>query len=141
MTVGAQQERRRALVIEDAPEYARVAVAVLERAGYAASVASSGESGLARARALEPHVLLVDVHLPGTDGLRVVRDLRSFTDAPIVVVSGRDDDVDVAAGLAAGADAYVTKPYLPAELAAEVAEAVARSTARPGLRRRAEVAR
>lgn len=112
--------QRTALVIEDSPEFARLAESALSGAGYTVATASTGESGLARARALDPDVVLVDVELPGTDGYGVVQALRSFTDAYVVMVTGRSGVDAITAGLDLGADDHVTKPYSPRELLARL---------------------
>ena len=110
----------RALVIEDSSEFAALAAALLQAEGFEVSVAGTGERGIELARSLQPELLLVDLVLPGLDGFEVCRRLRSFTDAYIVLVTGRDEDVDKVVGLRLGADDYVTKPWSSAELAARI---------------------
>jgi DNA-binding response OmpR family regulator len=124
----------RALVIEDAPDMRLVAVTILREKGFAASEAAEGEQGLELARAEGPDLILLDLTLPGMDGLEVCRRLREFSDAYIVIVSGREDELDKVEGLTAGADDYVTKPYSPRELSARIEAMLRRprtSVARP----------
>jgi DNA-binding response OmpR family regulator len=124
----------RALVIEDAPDMRLVAVTILRDSGFAASEAAEGEQGLELARAEQPDLVLLDLTLPGMDGLEVCRRLREFSDAYIVIVSGREDELDKVEGLTAGADDYVTKPYSPRELSARIEAMLRRprnSVARP----------
>jgi DNA-binding response OmpR family regulator len=118
MTAGSSPLR--ALVIEDAPDMRLAALAILRDRGFAATEAEEGEQGLALARAENPDLVLLDLTLPGMDGLEVCRRLREFSDAYVVIVSGREDEVDKVEGFNAGADDYVTKPYSPRELAVRI---------------------
>jgi DNA-binding response OmpR family regulator len=110
----------RALIIEDAPEMRLVATRLLEQKGFEVASAPDGERGLALAEEQQPDLVLLDLTLPGIDGLEVCRRLRAFSDAYIVIVSGREDELDKVEGLTAGADDYVTKPYSPRELSARI---------------------
>ena len=110
----------RALIIEDAPEMRLVATRLLEQNGFDVAVAPDGEQGLALARERQPDLILLDLSLPGLDGLEVCRRLRSFSDAYIVIVTAREDELDKVEGLTVGADDYVTKPYSPLELRARI---------------------
>jgi DNA-binding response OmpR family regulator len=121
----------RALVIEDAPDMRLVATTILRDKGFLTSEAEEGERGLELARAEQPELVLLDLTLPGMDGLEVCRRLREFSDAYIVIVSGREDELDKVEGLTAGADDYVTKPYSPRELSARI-EAMLRRPRMPG---------
>jgi DNA-binding response OmpR family regulator len=108
------------LIVEDAPEAAELATALLRGAGYDTSTAGSGEAALEQTRAVRPDVILLDLGLPDTDGNDLCRQLRDFTDAFIVILTSRDDEVDKVLGLKLGADDYVTKPYSPRELLARI---------------------
>lgn len=108
------------LVIEDAPEFQQLARESLTRAGYRVAVADTGHRGLELARSLQPLVILLDLTLPDTDGIDLCKELRSFTDAYIIMVTGKADEVDKLVGLAVGADDYVTKPYSTRELIARI---------------------
>ncbi len=108
------------LVIEDSPEFQQIARESLTRAGYRVAVAGSGERGLELARSLMPLVILLDLTLPDADGIEVCKELRTFTNAYIIMVTGKTDEVDKLVGLAVGADDYVTKPYSTRELIARI---------------------
>ena len=110
----------RALVIEDAPDMRVLATRLLEQNGFDVAVAADGEEGLSLAEEQRPDLILLDLTLPGLDGLEVCRRLRGFSDAYIVIVSGREDELDKVEGLTVGADDYVTKPYSPRELHARI---------------------
>jgi DNA-binding response OmpR family regulator len=112
--------RPEALVIEDSPETARLMGAMLERDGYRSHHAPDGARGMALARAHHPELILLDLSLPDSDGVDVCRQLREITDAYIVMVTSRTDDVDKVVGLTVGADDYVTKPFSPRELTARI---------------------
>jgi DNA-binding response OmpR family regulator len=109
-----------ALVIEDAPDMRLIATRLLRTKGFEVAEAEDGERGLALARELDPDLILLDLSLPRLDGLEVCRRLRDFSDAYIVIVTGREDELDKVEGLTVGADDYVTKPYSPRELAARI---------------------
>ena len=109
----------------------------LERDGFAVSTAHDGASGLAAFRAEPPDLVILDLMLPGVDGVSVCRTIREKSVVPIVMLTARTDPVDVVLGLAAGADDYVTKPFEPSILAARlraVLRRVARHDASPVLR-------
>ena len=109
----------------------------LERDGFAVSTAHDGASGLAAFRAQPPDLVILDVMLPGVDGVSVCRTIREKSVVPIVMLTARTDPVDVVLGLEAGADDYVTKPFEPSILAARlraVLRRVARHDASPVLR-------
>lgn len=109
------------LVVEDEPSIAALIRLNLERAGYAVAVEGSGDGGLAAVRQLRPALLILDVGLPGMDGIEVCRQLRGAQDwTPVIFVTARDDEVDRVLGLELGADDYVTKPFSPRELVARV---------------------
>lgn len=113
--------RSAALLVEDNREYALIGTRLLENEGYEVHVAIDGETGLGLARAFRPEVVLLDVSLPGIDGFEVCRRLREFSDAYVIMVTGRTDEVDRIVGLTVGADDYVTKPFSARELAARIA--------------------
>lgn len=108
------------LVVEDAPEFQEILRIALETDGYRVSVVDTGEEALEHVRHFQPDVVLLDLVLPGLDGTEVCRQLRTFTDAYIVMVTGKDAEVDKLIGLAVGADDYLTKPFSPRELVARV---------------------
>jgi len=123
---------RRILVVEDELKIARLVRDYLEHAGFEAVVASSGEAALAAARGSRLDLVVLDLGLPGMDGLDVARELRRSTNVPIVMLTARGEESDRIVGLELGADDYVVKPFSPRELVARV-RAVLRRTdpARP----------
>ncbi|MFN2519349.1 MAG: response regulator transcription factor [Jatrophihabitantaceae bacterium] len=116
------------LVIEDEPAIAEVIRMNLVNAGYGAHVERDGEGGLAAARDLRPAAVILDVGLPGIDGIEVCRRMRASQDwTPVLFVTARDDEVDRIVGLELGADDYVTKPFSPRELVARVSSVLRRT--------------
>jgi DNA-binding response OmpR family regulator len=109
-----------ALLVEDSREYALIGTRLLENEGFDVATASDGETGVGLARVKRPEVVLLDVSLPGVDGFEVCRRIREFSDAYIIMVSARTDEVDRVVGLTVGADDYVTKPFSARELAARI---------------------
>jgi DNA-binding response OmpR family regulator len=110
----------RALVVDDAPEFRELLGSVLRRDGFRVDTAGDGDAALAIARSSEPDVVVLDIGLPGIDGVEVCRRLRTFSDAYVVMVTGRGDEVDKLIGLSVGADDYVTKPFSNRELVARI---------------------
>ncbi len=115
------------LIVEDEAELARVLRSYLEKAGYAVLTASRGDVGLSIWREAHPDLVLLDLGLPGMDGLDVAREMRRAGDTPIIMVTARVEETDRLIGLELGADDYVTKPYSPREVVARV-RAVLRRT-------------
>ncbi|MDR1545305.1 MAG: response regulator transcription factor [Deltaproteobacteria bacterium] len=109
------------LVVDDDPHIAEVVEFALTAAGYAVATAQDGESALALFKDLKPDLAIVDINLPGKDGLWLCRAVREFSRAPILFLSARDEEVDRVMGLTIGGDDYVTKPFSPRELTARVA--------------------
>ncbi|EFQ82399.1 response regulator receiver domain protein [Aeromicrobium marinum DSM 15272] len=117
------------VVVEDEPAIADLVRLYLSRDGYGVHVERDGLRGLDAVRTLRPSLVLLDVGLPGIDGLEVCRRLRAADDwTPVLFVTARDDEVDRVVGLQLGADDYVTKPFSPRELVARVAAVLRRST-------------
>ena len=108
------------LVVEDEPGIARLVQDYLERAGFAVVLAADAGEALAQARAQRPALVVLDLGLPDRDGLDVTRELRRFTDVPIVMLTARGDESDRIVGLELGADDYVVKPFSPREVVARV---------------------
>jgi DNA-binding response OmpR family regulator len=108
------------LVVDD-NERTREAIALyLRHAGYAVDLAATGPEALSVSARQTPDLIVLDLMLPGLDGLDVCRTLRARTDVPIIMVTARADTHDVVAGLEAGADDYLTKPFAPKELSARI---------------------
>jgi len=110
----------RVLVVDDEKALADVVSRYLHRGGYDVTQAHDGQSALQLARALQPDVVVLDLNLPGRDGLDVCRELREFSDCYVVMLTARVEEVDTLRGLSVGADDYVTKPFSPRELVARV---------------------
>ena len=110
----------RVLVVEDEKALADMVAAYLSRAGYESSVVHTGPEAVELARTLSPDVVILDLGLPGLDGIEVCRQIRTFSDCYVLVVTARKDEVDTLIGLSVGADDYVTKPFSVRELVARV---------------------
>jgi two-component system KDP operon response regulator KdpE len=115
------------LVIDDEPQIRRALATNLSARGYEIHLAPTGEDGLAMAANKHPDLVIVDLGLPGIDGVEVVRGLRGWSTVPIVVLSVRDTEADKVAALDAGADDYVTKPFGMDELLARMRAALRRA--------------
>ncbi|MGW1985993.1 response regulator transcription factor [Streptomyces collinus] len=112
--------RGRVLVVDDDPTVAEVVAGYLDRAGYAVDRAADGPAALERAAAHRPDLVVLDLMLPGMDGLEVCRRLREHGLVPVVMLTARGDEEDRVLGLEVGADDYVTKPFSPRELVLRV---------------------
>ena len=110
----------RALVVEDERPLANVLTSYLERDGFGVSTAYDGPSAVELAREVDPDLIVLDLGLPGLDGIEVCRQIRTFSDAYVVMLTARSDEVDMLIGLSVGADDYMTKPFSPRELSARV---------------------
>jgi DNA-binding response OmpR family regulator len=110
----------RALVVDDEPSLVSVVAGYLQREGFTVEATGDGESALVVARQQEPDVIVLDLGLPGIDGVETCRRLRTFTDCYVVMLTARADEVDMLIGLAVGADDYLTKPFSPRELMARI---------------------
>ncbi len=122
---------KRVLVVEDDPTVAEVVVRYLEREGYEVSAVSDGRAAVEVCQRDAPDLLVLDVMLPGLDGLEVCRRVRSLAPVAVVMLTARGEEDDLVAGLEFGADDYLTKPFSPRELMARV-KAVLRRTATVG---------
>ncbi|MHC6219748.1 response regulator transcription factor [Arthrobacter sp. MMS24-S77] len=109
------------LVIEDNHDIRELVRVVLGQAGFEVHVAASGRAGIRAARDVQPDVITLDLGLPDIDGFEVVRQVREFSDAYIVMLTAKADELDTLLGLESGADDYLTKPFRPRELRARVA--------------------
>lgn len=120
------------LILEDDPHTVEVVQLYLRRDGHHVLSATDGIAGLSLAREAQPDLIILDLMLPGMDGLEICRILRQESDVPIVMLTARADEEDRLAGLDLGADDYVIKPFSPRELAARI-RAVLRRSARDEL--------
>jgi DNA-binding response OmpR family regulator len=114
------QQPLRVLVIDDEEVLAGMVSAYLDRAGYAVTVSHDGLDGLRLAREVDPDVVVLDLGLPGLDGVEVCRQIRTFSDCYVLMLTARTDEVDKLIGLSVGADDYMTKPFSARELVAHV---------------------
>jgi two-component system, OmpR family, alkaline phosphatase synthesis response regulator PhoP len=108
------------LIVDDEPKILRLVHDFLQAAGFQTSSARSGDEALMRVRTEAPDLVILDLGLPGLDGLDVTRAIRRTGDLPIIMLTARDDETDKLIGLELGADDYVTKPFSPRELVARV---------------------
>src|SRR5437899_2074548 len=116
----AIQSSARVLVVEDDATVAEVVGRYLEHEGYVVETLTNGPAALERALASPPDVLVLDIMLPGMDGLEVCRRVRSVASTPIILLTARGQETDRVLGLELGADDYVAKPFSPRELTARV---------------------
>ncbi|HVQ88730.1 MAG TPA: response regulator transcription factor [Actinomycetes bacterium] len=116
------------LVVDDDPTVAEVVVSYLERAGFAATRVATGEAALTSAHEHPPDLVILDLMLPGIDGLEVCRRLRQTSNVPVVMLTALGEEVDRVLGLEVGADDYVTKPFSPRELVLRVQSVLRRTT-------------
>lgn len=110
----------RILTVEDDERIRQAVKLALEDEGWDVTEAATGESAMESFRAEAFDVVLIDIQLPGIDGFDVCRSIRRTSDVPVIMVTARDDTHDVVAGLEAGADDYLTKPFAPKELSARI---------------------
>lgn len=110
----------RVFVVDDEEPLARLVASYLDRDGFETTVMLDGAEALQRARLSMPDVVVLDLGLPGLDGVEVCRQLRTFTDCYVLMLTARADEVDKLIGLSVGADDYMTKPFSPRELVARV---------------------
>src|SRR5207244_3845609 len=118
----------RVLVVDDEPQIRKTLEVNLRARRYDVDLASTGEEALELAARHHPDVVILDLGLPGIDGIDVVRGLRGWSQVPIVILSVRDREADKVAALDAGADDYVTKPFGMHELLARIRAAIRRSS-------------
>jgi DNA-binding response OmpR family regulator len=119
------------LIVEDDDRIRETTRILLEDEGYIVHEAVTGEEGLVLFETTSPDCVLLDLLLPGRDGFDICRSMRRVSQVPVIMLTARTDTYDVVAGLEAGADDYVTKPFEPKELAARIRAQVRRSRVRP----------
>ena len=113
-------DRIRVLVVDDEPPIVDLVRGYLEREDMIVDVATDGPTALALVREADPDVVILDVMLPGLDGIEVCRQLRTFSDAYVLMLTARSEEIDRIIGLTVGADDYLVKPFSPRELVARV---------------------
>jgi two-component system response regulator MtrA len=121
-----QGNRGRVLVVDDDAALAEMLTIVLRNEGFESRVCTTGDQALADLRDFRPDVVLLDLMLPGKDGIDVCREIRAESGVPIVMLTAKSDTVDVVVGLESGADDYVVKPFKPKELVARLRARVRR---------------
>ncbi|MBC8098429.1 MAG: response regulator transcription factor [Armatimonadetes bacterium] len=117
----------KALVVDDDLVLADVVSFTLRRAGFEVVLAHDGISALERFQHEQPSLVILDLQLPGKDGLEVCKTIRARSDTPIIMLTVRDTDADIIQGLGLGADDYITKPFSPAQLLARAQAVMRRS--------------
>jgi len=123
--------KSRVLVVDDDPALAEMLTIVLRGEGFDTAVVGDGTRALPAVRDLRPDVVLLDLMLPGMNGIDVCRAIRSESGVPIVMLTAKTDTVDIVLGLESGADDYVVKPFKPKELIARIRARVRRTDAEP----------
>jgi two-component system alkaline phosphatase synthesis response regulator PhoP len=127
------------LIVEDEPELARVVQSYLEQAGMTVRVEGRGDLGLRAWEQLHPDLVLLDLNLPGMDGLEVAKAIRRKAETPIIMLTARAEEYDRLIGLELGADDYIVKPFSPREVVARVRAVLRRAGMGPSPARRIDV--
>ncbi|WOJ92842.1 response regulator [Congregibacter variabilis] len=122
------------LVVEDEPKIAQLLLDYLERDDYSVSVLHEGSDAVDTIRAAEPDFLILDLMLPGKDGLSICREVRQFSNLPIMMLTAKVDEIDRLIGLEIGADDYVCKPFSPREVVSRVRTILRRVQQAPFIR-------
>src|SRR5579884_1631388 len=121
------------LVVDDEANLVELVESYLAREGYTVLTAADGPTALTLARTRNPDLIVLDVMLPGLDGIEVCRQLRQFSDAYVLMLTARAEEIDKIVGLSVGADHYLTKPFSPRELVARVKAMLRRPRGATGL--------
>lgn len=121
----------RVLVVDDAPEIVEMVSGLLRKEGFEVRSAGDGESAVKLARSFAPDLVVLDVSLPGADGIEICQRLRQFSSAYVLMLTARGEEVDKVIGLSVGADDYVTKPFSPREFVARIRALLRRSRTEP----------
>ena len=122
---------KKILVVDDEPEIVKLVRAYLEQAGFSVVTAAEGQEALAVFRHEYPNLVILDLNLPGIDGLDVCRALRRTSDVPIIMLTARIEETDRLIGLELGADDYVVKPFSPREIVARTRAVLRRAEGEP----------
>lgn len=129
MTSVGERATRSVLVVEDERPLAQLVVDYLTRIGLEAVQVHDGALAVTQIRQLDPDLVVLDLGLPGLDGIEVCRQVRTFSDCHIIMLTARSEEIDLLLGLGVGADDYMTKPFSPRELTARVQAALRRPRA------------
>jgi DNA-binding response OmpR family regulator len=119
------------LIIEDERDIAEVVASRLRSEGFATEICGDGVAGVERCSALRPDLVVLDLMLPGLDGIEVCRRIQQERRTPVVMLTAKDEETDVLVGLGVGADDYITKPFSPRELVARIHAVLRRAGAGP----------
>lgn len=114
------------LVVDDEPNIVNLVASYLKKEGFQVHTATNGQSALEAARAFRPSIIILDIMLPGMDGIEVLTHLRRESDVYVILLTAKGEETDKIVGLSVGADDYVTKPFSPRELVARVKAALRR---------------
>jgi len=121
------------LVVDDETKIREIVRSYLEREGFEVAEAHDGDAALKIVRDWQPDLVVLDVMMPGTDGIEALRRLRTTSEIPVILLTARSDEVDTLVGLSVGADDYITKPFRPRELVARIKTVLRRAAGnRPG---------
>jgi len=123
--------QRHVLVVDDEQPLARIVGSYLQAEGFTVALAHDGPSAVEAARASDPELVVLDVMMPGFDGIEACRRIRAFSDCYIIMLTARDEEIDKVVGLSVGADDYLVKPFSPRELVARVRAMLRRPRTRP----------
>ncbi len=121
-------EKQSILVIEDEPQLSALLNDYLEQSGYIAHIISDGQEAIAGIKEIKPDLILLDIMLPGKDGMTICKETREFSSIPIIMVTARVEEIDRLLGLELGADDYICKPFSPREVVARVKAVLRRTT-------------
>ena len=119
------------LIVEDEQKIAALLKEYLEKAGYRATIAGRGDQAVAQVRKSSPALMLLDIMLPGMDGMAVCREVRKFSNLPIIMITAKVEEIDRLLGLEIGADDYICKPFSPREVVARVKAVLRRINPEP----------
>jgi len=119
------------LIVEDENKIARLLKDYLEKAGFRTSVLAEGDQVIPKVKKSPPDLVLLDIMLPGMDGMAVCRELRKFTNLPVIMVTAKAEEIDRLLGLEMGADDYICKPFSPREVVARVKAVLRRACPEP----------
>ena len=118
--MSGQLQTAHIMIVEDEPKLAQLLVDYLQAAGYRTTVIHRGDEAIYQLKMLQPDLMILDLMLPGKDGLSICRELRQFSDLPVIMLTARSEEIDRLLGLEIGADDYVCKPFSPREVVARV---------------------
>lgn len=130
------REKGSVLLVEDEENIADLVQVYLEREGYRVTKAATGEDAIDAFASIRPRIVLLDVGLPGIDGIEVCKRIREQGSVPVIMLTARDSEIDKVLGLEIGADDYVTKPFSPRELLARIKAVLRRTETAPAVEMR-----